>query len=131
MIAHFLVQGLGEGEEIGLGGEIDGHAGAGHETGQRGDVDDAAHAAFDHAGQELQRQGGGRAHVDIYNGELLIGIQNMRRTGAAESGVVDQHIRDEAFLFKGAQDVIRRILPGKIGRKNMHGDGMFSLKHAF
>ena len=84
-----------------FGREIDRHTGAGHESGNRGDIDDAAGASGEHAGKVAQCQIGDRTDIEIDHLEL----RRARKLGGLadqpEAGIVDDDIGHEAALSEG------------------------------
>ena len=119
---------LGEREHVRLGRVVDGHQRAGLEGGRRGDVEDPAAAARQHAGEEelgQVRQGG---DVDLDHLEFLVEGRGGEGAVDAEAGVVDQGVDGEVAVGQLPRDLLRGVAEGEVRRQERDGDAELLLQ---
>ena len=84
------------------------------QTRHRGDVDDAAAAAFEHRAAEVAAQQERSEQVDIHHPPPLRGAQPLGRHDVADAGVVDEDIGCAESFGRRCHRVLHEGLVGHI-----------------
>ena len=115
--AQLVAERLGEAEDEALGGRVAGVQGRRLVGADRGDVEDPARAAVQHARQEQLGQVHGHDHVQLEHGPLALPVQLAERAVEPEPGVVDQHVHRQAVRLGAGREPV-----GGTGLVQVEGD---------
>jgi len=119
--AHLLGQRLGEGEDEGLGGIVDGHERPRLEACGGSHVQDPAPAPSQHVGQEASGQFSERHHVHLNHVQLALHGELGRGAQGPEAGVVDQDVHTPPVGIDDLVDSPRRRRVGQIFGEDVAG----------
>ena len=114
---QLVAEGLGEVEDEALGGRVAGVQGRRLVGADRGDVEDPARAAGQHAREEQLGQVHGHDHVQLEHGPLALPVQLAERAVEPEPGVVDQHVHRQAVRLGAGREPV-----GGAGLVQVEGD---------
>ena len=115
-------QRLAQRHHVRLAGIVGRLIGAGRIAAQRGQVENSAAAPGTHAGEEMPRQGGERADIEIDQPVDLLRRLREERAGEADAGAVHQHVGVGAVLGQRGLDAGDCIGRRDVERQRDHLD---------
>lgn len=111
---EFVGDGVGEGEDVGFAGVVDGHQGAGLKGGGGGDVEDAAGALGDHGGEEEFGQRGEGVDVEVEHVEFFLEVGFEEKAEVAVACIVDEDVHMDAGRLEFVVDFLRGLGQGEV-----------------
>ncbi len=118
-----FVERFGERAHEGFRGTVHGHIGHGLERRRRRNVDHAASAAREHAGQKGVREGDEDVHV---HGDLIVfalGLERLEAAVGPEAGVVHEQVDVRAEAGNARSDARRRAGLGQVDDEHVRALG--------